>query len=508
MATTTKYQEPGQFDLQSATLITGEGTEVDLSNLVVQIEFYEDINANCVAGYIAIQDTVGLVNSAPIIGQEYLQILITTPSLTGQKSEINFTENLLHVTGIADQFEAGNNMSITTLEFVTSEFIHNRRTRIERQLQGEYSDLVKTLLEKDLTCKKDLYIETTVGVKHVNPCNHTPFKMITEWSRQSLSKENGSPTYHFFENLKGYHFRSLESMYAEGSKFEFLVVEPGSKVSEEPGVRSGRDHDLKMTRDMAQIQDFTVSSAKNLNDVMPSGALSSTMTSHNIFHKSYTTTTFNYFDNRQKEKHINTFALDPDNPIYSEAVVDEKQRRITDFKYTTFLTPDSEIRTINSEANFEEDGATFMNAQFDIWSDAKKKYNFTQRKSPAWLQRRRSNLSMLENSGSLTLDVFGNTSIGCGDLVTVNLPEANHTSSDESDGTNRFYRGVHLIKTLKHTFNMASKKHTMNMILAKDSVENKFKPDPADGFVEIKPTNAGRLFNESDFYGDTLDYDE
>ena len=186
MATTTKYQEPGQFDLQSATLITGEGTEVDLSNLVVQIEFYEDINANCVAGYIAIQDTVGLVNSAPIIGQEYLQILITTPSLTGQKSEINFTENLLHVTGIADQFEAGNNMSITTLEFVTSEFIHNRRTRIERQLQGEYSDLVKTLLEKDLTCKKDLYIETTVGVKHVNPCNHTPFKMITEWSRKSL----------------------------------------------------------------------------------------------------------------------------------------------------------------------------------------------------------------------------------------------------------------------------------------------------------------------------------
>ena len=63
MATTTKYQEPGQFNLQLVTLITGEGTEVDLSNLVVQIEFYEDINANCVAGYIAIQDTVGLVNS-------------------------------------------------------------------------------------------------------------------------------------------------------------------------------------------------------------------------------------------------------------------------------------------------------------------------------------------------------------------------------------------------------------------------------------------------------------
>ena len=53
-----------------------------------------------------------------------------------------------------------------------------------------------------------------------------------------------------------------------------FLLSTGSKVSEGSGVRSGPDHDLKMTRDMAQIQDFTVSSAKNLNDVMPSELLS------------------------------------------------------------------------------------------------------------------------------------------------------------------------------------------------------------------------------------------
>ncbi len=504
---TDKYQEPGQFDIKVVNLITGEGTEVDLKALVMGVQLYEDINANCIVGYITLQDTVGLTNAAPLIGQEYLQLHITTPSLSGKKSEVNFIKNVLHVTGVTEQYEGNQNLTVTTLEFVTSEFIHSRRTRIERQLKGEYSSLVQTVLQSDLTCKKDLYIETTVGVKHVNPCNHTPFKMISEWCRQSVSKEHGSPTYHFYENLKGYHFRSLESLYAEGSKFEFLVVEPGSRVGDEPGVRSGPDHDKKMTRDMAQIQDYSVEGSKNIADVAPRGGLSSTMTNHNIFHKSYSTTSYNYFDNREDEKHINKFAGDADNPIYSDAFVDKEERRISDFKYTTFLTPDSEIRTVDSEANFTEDDAVFKDAQFDVWSDKKKKYNFSQRKSSSWLQRRRSNLLLGQKNGSLVLNVFGNTAIVCGDLVTVNLPEKDHSANSQK-GKHRFYRGVHLIQTLKHEFNAATKKHTMAMTLLKDSVEERLKPSPADGFIEIKPKKSGKIFNEGQMYSGTPDYDE
>ena len=107
----------------------------------------------------------------------------------------------------------------------------------------------------------------------------------------------------------------------------------------------------------------------------------------------------------------------------------------------------------------------------------------------------------------LILNVFGNTAIGCGDLVTVNLPEKDHSAGSQK-GKHRFYRGVHLIQTLKHEFNIATKKHTMAMTLLKDSVEERLKPSPADGFIEIKPKKSGKIFNEGQMYSGTPDYDE
>ena len=85
MATANKLSEPGQFDLELANIITSEGVVVDLTASVVQVQFFESIESNSLTGYLVVQETVGLTNAGPLIGQEYLQILITTPSLKGKK---------------------------------------------------------------------------------------------------------------------------------------------------------------------------------------------------------------------------------------------------------------------------------------------------------------------------------------------------------------------------------------------------------------------------------------
>ena len=509
-----KLSEAGQFNFEVVNLITSEGNLTPVTDLTQQIEIYEDIQSNSITGYIFLQDTMGLTNIGPIIGQEYLQILITTPSLKGKKSKVDFTENLLHVTGIVSQTEV-NNATFTTLEFTTSELIHSKRKRINRPLEGEYSSLVTTLLKSDLSCKKDLYIETSVGTKYVSPHNRTPFNMIAQFAKQAVSKEHGSPTYHFYENTRGFHFRSLESMYAEGSKYTYAVVEPGAKTGKEPGLSDGKVMDEKLTRDLATIQGYSILGRGNFMEAAPSGALSSTLTSHNIFHKNYTVTSFNYFDDFEpepgkidnKRKMINFFSGEKDNPLYSHAFVDKEERRISDFTYTTFLAPDTEIRTKDSQADFNS--TVLKSSQFDRWSNGEKKYVFDQRKSSSWLQRRRANLLNLNStSGALNIQVFGNTALNCGDLVTVNLPEASFNETSP-DGLNRFYRGVHLIKQLQHSFDKAAGKHTMNLIISKDSVKQSFEGDDfGDGFIETKPTKDGKTYNEEQFYSQTPDYDE
>ena len=173
-----------------------------------EIVLYESIEANSITGHIAVFDTVGLSNIGPVVGQEYLKLVISTPSLNKEKFKINFDENVLHVTKIVDRQNSGD-LSNTILEFVSSELIHSKRTRVNRTLKGTYSELAKTLLQNDLQCKI------------ITP-NAAPFSLISRWAQQAVSKEHGSPTFHFYENIKGYHFRSIESMFAEGSKFTYF----------------------------------------------------------------------------------------------------------------------------------------------------------------------------------------------------------------------------------------------------------------------------------------------
>ena len=59
--------------------------------------------------------------------------------------------------------------------------------------------------------------------------------------------------------------------------------------------------DEKLTRDLAAIQDYTVTAGRHFMVTAPSGGFSSTLTSHNIFHKNYTVTSFNYFDDFEPE---------------------------------------------------------------------------------------------------------------------------------------------------------------------------------------------------------------
>jgi len=504
MATVKKLTQPGQFDVQIVKLITCEGTSANIADVVTEINFYESLEDFAVSGRILFQDTAGVTNIGPLIGQEYLQVLINTPSLKGKKSKIDFTENLLHINGIINQMEV-NNVTFTTMSFVSSELVHSRRTKINRKLEGTYSDLVTTLLQKDLQCKKDLYIETSSGIKHIMPHDRTPFSMIDEFEREAVSKENGSPTYYFYENLKGFHFRSLESLFAEGSKFQYAPVEPGARVGKEPGIKSGKDFDEKLTRDLAAIQEYNTDPGRQLFDVASQGGYSSNLISHNIFHKNYTSTTYNYFDNRKNEKHINSYTDEQDNPLYSDAPVDEEGRRLSDFSYIKFLSPETEIRTKDSEADFNS--TVLKSSQFDRWSNGKKRYVFDQRKTNNWLQRRRSNLLNLNYSGSLTVEVFGNLSIGCGDLVSIDLPEASANETSK-DGKNRFYRGVHLIKNLRHVFKRDDGLHTMTMTVHKDSVKEPFILDEEGAFVETKPVKTPKIFNEEDFYGGEIDYDE
>jgi len=84
-----KIQYAGEFKLEELKIISSSGNVVDLSKSVLQIDLYESIFKNSISGSILIADTNNMVNNLPIIGQEYITLKVSTPSI--ENEAIDFT---------------------------------------------------------------------------------------------------------------------------------------------------------------------------------------------------------------------------------------------------------------------------------------------------------------------------------------------------------------------------------------------------------------------------------
>ena len=98
-------------------------------------------------------------------------------------------------------------------------------------------DAVDAIIEDTLSApqyintKKTLFLEETKGIKKmVVPYVH-PFKLINQLKIEAISKKHDSPHYMFYENTLGFHFRTLDSLYAQKAAAEFNATDMGGEVS-------------------------------------------------------------------------------------------------------------------------------------------------------------------------------------------------------------------------------------------------------------------------------------
>ena len=88
-------QYAGEFQLEECTLCTVSGLELDLTDLVADINIYEDLFSTSVSGSISFQDNNNLLGNKDIgiIGQEKLKLSTPTADDTDDRNRaINYTE--------------------------------------------------------------------------------------------------------------------------------------------------------------------------------------------------------------------------------------------------------------------------------------------------------------------------------------------------------------------------------------------------------------------------------
>ena len=463
----------GDIQIEVLDLVTVSGLTVDLTASCLGIVIYEDIFSFTLTGTIALTDTFNLPSVGPILGQEYLYLKIKTPSFPdAPTTDIDFSENVFLVHSISARKRLTTGVQGYTLEFASQELIKNQRKKVTQSLTGTWSGLVHQMLieEKYLNTSKNILLEKSTGVKRFVAPNIRPLDVIALGTKQAISQKGGEPTFLFYETFSGFHFRSLASLYNEEPSFLFETIPHGTNP---PLFGKG----LNIIRQMETILGYEII---NNNDTIVGyrgGMYGSKLITHDIVNKKYSERSYKYHHNFVSEPHIvsGTTAGRIEHPFVSGLNVDH-HGSVSDHLGRTLVMPES-----NGSLDSTKDAQHVTTANTTPYSS----YN-----PQSWVQRRNSQMLQLENAFNINLKVHGNTAIRVGDIVTVNIPYVQADTVKKEEPFDKHYTGPFLIKRIRHDF--TPRKHTMNMSLVKDSLEEPL-PSPVDN---MEPQGDGGFTSE------------
>ena len=246
--------------LPKTILITSnedESKQVDLVGGLISIAYFESLMSDTLRATITFTDTgtgssdkikESILEGLPIVGQEkvLLKFEDNNKVTIGDKPEL-----VMYVNKVTPDSDDTRKTQIK-LDLVSAEFIRNEKARITKRYDGKISDHVKQLLTDGnsigLKSKKDISdIDETLNNYNYIGNNKKPFYIINWLSRKAISAKNQkkgkSAGYFFFETADGFHFKSIDSLFAQEQKKSIIF-------NESPGAPEGYDlKALEYTKD-------------------------------------------------------------------------------------------------------------------------------------------------------------------------------------------------------------------------------------------------------------------
>ena len=86
---------PGAYNIDKITLTTHDGKVYDIENITVKLSITESLYSPNILAQVSVKDTSNFFESTPLIGQEKIQIVVSTKpnsngKVKGKKIDLNF----------------------------------------------------------------------------------------------------------------------------------------------------------------------------------------------------------------------------------------------------------------------------------------------------------------------------------------------------------------------------------------------------------------------------------
>ena len=210
----TIQQPTNSHIINYCTLINYQDQKYDVTQIMQKLVIYEDLIGNGYQhGTIAMLDDNALHLNLPLVGQEWLEVSFKTRLDGGYIGKTDYIKRY-KITSIRDlSKQKDNSNQVLVLNFVSAAYWASESHLFSKSYSNALtSEIVYDLMKEGLGFEID--VEPTLYPRNWIIPNIQAFDFIYRLTNESTSKENLSSDYRFYENIEGYHFKSVYTLAA------------------------------------------------------------------------------------------------------------------------------------------------------------------------------------------------------------------------------------------------------------------------------------------------------
>ncbi|HRC95469.1 MAG TPA: hypothetical protein PK317_01580 [Coprothermobacter proteolyticus] len=416
------YQFPGDLSLSEIVIKSTNGTEVNITPQVVELNIFENMFSNSLTAKLVIVDSVGIVGQLPITGFESVTFTLNNPN--SRSKTLDF-----FVYKIDPRVAINSHSTGYVLNLVSYEAILDQTTSFSSAFSGKISAIVKTVFKRFFGGRNKVIElhETDNSTRAICPF-WTPFQFINWLANRSFPKGGNAPTFFFFETLSGFYFKSLDSMFSSAPIAEYIFRPKNIQFKNNA-----------LLEKMVTVLDYKVLESATSLELVSNGAFGAQLYVKDINENSFTKKVYSYSNSNFPR--LNEHPIKPSIDAFGSNLESPNNTKVIG----TCGQPFSDTSDVN---NFDR-----------------------------WVMERKAVIELL-NAKRVEIYVHGHLAAEVGKTVELILPTGEKTIDN-------FVSGKYLIVGLNHSINNQSK-HMMSLELVSESyISEAHKANLLDRTVKV-----------------------
>lgn len=439
-------QKAGSVNIEEIRLISTTNTIIDLNEFLVECNLYEDVFSSHLYGDILLSDSRNIIDSLPILGEEFLNLTFFTPGFDSFKIKKTFRVFRLS----NRQIVKDNNTQLFVLHFASIELFYDTLLPLYRSFTGKITDVVQELFFDFVAESRNFLInddgtsnlstsntpltitnDVANSVKFVSP-GWSPFKCINWLASKSIPKEGLAKNFLFWESNKTFYFGSIEYLFKDAIENKNIV---GVYSYSPNNTKNNKQRDI--AKEMFTITEIEMVQTTDHIKNYTNGYLANRLITLDVYNKKYEFFDYDYVDDYKNIYHTSGKG-DKAVPVF----VPESPRN-----------PSSSISYYPVNPKLFNDFPGNINEKMgEIYGN------------------RKSTLLDLTNI-KLNITIPGRSDIEVGNILYIKFPALGPAveSDKNKEHIDRSYSGYYLITAIHHR--LTSLEHVMIVEVVKDSLK-------------------------------------